>query len=111
MKKFSLAAIARSELREAVNASNGRAARTVFGGHEHVMRQTVMALAQGTELQEHENPGEATILVISGRIRVSSGGEQWEGRSQDLLILPSGRIQVTALEESSILLSVAKSGR
>ncbi len=111
MKKFSLAAIARSELREAVNASNGRAARTVFGGHEHVMRQTVMALAQGTELQEHENPGEATILVISGRIRVSSGGEQWEGRSQDLLILPSGRIQVTALEESSILLNVAKSGR
>ncbi|MFY9678268.1 cupin domain-containing protein [Glutamicibacter protophormiae] len=111
MKKFSLAAIARSELREAVNASNGRAARTVFGGHEHVMRQTVMALAQGTELQEHENPGEATILVISGRIRVSSGGEQWEGRSQDLLILPRGRIQVTALEESSILLSVAKSGR
>ena len=111
MKKFSLAAIARTELREAVNASNGRAARTVFGGHEHVMRQTVMALARGTELQEHENPGEATILVISGRIRISSGGEQWEGRSQDLLVLPNGRIQVTALEESSILLSVAKNAR
>lgn len=49
--------------------------------------------------------------MISGRIRISSGGEQWEGRSQDLLVLPDGRIQVTALEESSILLSVAKNGR
>ncbi|WP_313814929.1 LuxR family transcriptional regulator [Glutamicibacter sp.] len=108
MKKFSLTAIARAELREAFNASNGRAARTVFGGHEHTLRQTVIALLEGTELQEHENPGEATVLILSGRIQVSSDGEYWEGRSQDLLILPHGRTQITALEESSILLSVAK---
>lgn len=111
MKKFSLAAIARSELREAGQASNGRSARTVFGGHEHVLRQTVIALAAGTALQEHENPGEATVLVLSGRIQLSSDGERWEGRSQDLLLLPHGRTQITALEESSVLLSVAKTRR
>lgn len=108
MKKFSLTAIARAELREAVSSANGRAARTVFGGHEHTLRQTVIALASGTQLQEHENPGEATVLVLRGRIRISSEGQQWEGRDQDLLILPAGRAQITALEESSILLSVAK---
>jgi len=110
MKKFSLTAIARAELREASTSSNGRAARTVFGGHEHTLRQTVIALAAGTELQEHENPGEATVLVMGGRIRISSNNEQWEGRDQDLLILPEGKTQITALEDSSILLSVAKLG-
>ena len=54
MKKFSLTAIARAELREASTSSNGRAARTVFGGHEHTLRQTVIALAAGTELQERQ---------------------------------------------------------
>jgi len=35
-------------------------AHTVYGGHEHVLRQTVIALVGGSRLEEHENPGEAT---------------------------------------------------
>lgn len=111
MKKFSLAAIARTQLREAADATNGRAASTVFGGHEHTLRQTVIGLTAGTELQEHVNPGEATLLVLQGRVTVSSLGNQWEGRSQDLIVLPAGRLKISATQDSSVLLTVAKIDR
>lgn len=111
MKKFSLTAIARTQQRTAATVSSGRAASTVFGGHEHTLRQTVIALAAGTALKEHVNPGEATVLVLSGRIRLTSGEHQWEGRDGDMLIMPSGTSQISAIEESSLLLSVAKTDR
>lgn len=111
MKKFSLTAIARTHLRTAASASSGRSASTVFGGHEHTLRQTVIGLAAGTKLKEHLNPGEATVLVLSGRIRLSSGEDQWDGRTGDLLVLPSDTSQITALEESAVLLTVAKTDR
>ncbi|WP_413455278.1 LuxR family transcriptional regulator [Glutamicibacter sp. FR1] len=111
MKKFSLTAIARAQLRDAEHAGNGRAASTVFGGHEHTLRQTVIGIKAGTELQEHVNPGEATLLVLGGRVTVSSMGNQWEGRSQDLIVLPEGRLKISATEDSSVLLTVAKIDR
>jgi hypothetical protein len=43
MQKTSLDALAREQIQAAHGASNGRTARTVYGGHEHVLRQTVMA--------------------------------------------------------------------
>ena len=111
MKKFSLTAMARTQMQLAAKASSGRSANTVFGGHEHTLRQTVIGLAAGTELNEHSNPGEATVLVLSGRIVLASDAEHWEGRTGDLLVLPSGRSQISALEESGVLLSVAKIDR
>ena len=45
MEKFSLTALAREQLALASNVSSGRASHTVYGGHEHVLRQTVIALA------------------------------------------------------------------
>lgn len=111
MKKFSLTAIARTQLQEAAATSHGRAASTVFGGNEHTLRQTVMGLVAGTELQEHPNPGEATVMVLQGRIRLSSGTQSWEGRTGDLLVMPAGTSQITALEDSGLLLSVAKTDR
>jgi hypothetical protein len=47
MQKRSLDALAREQLEAARRATAGRAAQTVFGGHEHVMRQTVIALLRG----------------------------------------------------------------
>ena len=39
----------------------GRSAKTVYGGREHLLRQTVIALKAGEKLAEHGNPGEATV--------------------------------------------------
>ena len=79
MQKASLTALAREQLKIARETSNGRSARTVFGGHEHVLRQTVIALAAGHRLDEHASPGEATVFVLTGRVRMASGGAEWEG--------------------------------
>jgi hypothetical protein len=43
VEKLSLTALAREQPELANNVSSGRASRTVYGGHEHVLRQTVIA--------------------------------------------------------------------
>jgi quercetin dioxygenase-like cupin family protein len=111
MQKLSLDALAREHLHLAEQSSAGRSAHTVVGGHEHIMRQTMVALTAGTTLAEHENPGEATVLVLSGRVRLETGQDSWEGRRGDLIIVPAARHSLHAVEDAVILLSVAKRGQ
>jgi quercetin dioxygenase-like cupin family protein len=105
MQKMSLDAIAHQQLTDARKAHAGRSATTVFGGHEHALRQTVIALLAGSALGDHENPGEATIYVISGRVEISAGSDVWQGRSGDLLIVPDTTHGLRALEDSVVLLT------
>ena len=111
MQKSSLDALARELLAAARASSAGRAARTVYGGHEHVLRQTVIALAAGRVLAEHDNPGEATVHVLHGRVRLVSGADSWEGRRGDLLVVPDASHSLEAAENSAVLLTVAKTGQ
>lgn len=108
MQKLSLDALGREHLERARASDAGRSAETVYGGHEHTLRQTLLTLSAGTNLGEHENPGEATVVVLSGRIRLSAGGDSWDGRRGDLLIIPPARHDLQALEDAVFLLSVAK---
>lgn len=108
MEKSSLTALAREQLKIARQASSGRSARTVYGGHEHVLRQTLIALAASHKLDEHDNPDEATLHVLHGRVRLSAGDVSWEGSPGDLLIVPAVRHSLDALEDSAVLLTVAK---
>ena len=108
--KVSLDAVASEQLKTAAAATGGRSAETVYGGHERVLRQTLMALIAGTRMDEHENPGEATLIVVLGRIELSSGEDRWEGRSGDLIVIPPARHSVQALEDSAVLLTVALKG-
>ncbi len=80
------------------------------GGHEYVLRQAVVALTEGSSMAEHNSPGEATIIVLSGRVRLSSGTTTWEGRKGDLLVVPLQRHSLEAIEDAVILLTVAKAG-
>lgn len=108
MQRISLDALATQQL-ELAAAHGGRpAANTVVGGHERVLRQTVIAMLAGSELGEHENPGEATVHVLRGRVRLSSGSASWDARTGDLLKVPDARHSLQALEDSAILLTVAK---
>jgi quercetin dioxygenase-like cupin family protein len=111
MQKMSLPALAREQQELAAAASSGRSARTVWGGHERVLRQTVIALTAGSSMSEHENPGEATLQVITGRVRLAAQGNQWDGRQGDLLFLPPVRHSLLAINDAVVLLTVAKLDR
>ncbi|GAB3345024.1 cupin domain-containing protein [Modestobacter lapidis] len=108
MQKFSLEALGRQLLRTAGSTASGRAADTVYGGHEKSLRQTVVALTAGKTLAEHENPGEATLVVLSGRVRLVAADASWEGREGDLIIIPDARHSLEALSDATVLLTVAK---
>jgi len=108
VQKITLLALARHQLETALAAPSGRSAHTVYGGHEHVLRQTLVALRAGSVLQEHENPGEATLHVLRGRVTLAAGETVWNGLAGDLIIVPDARHAVEAIEDSVVLLTVAK---
>lgn len=105
MHKQSLDALAREIGHRAAEAASGRAARTVYGGHEKQLRQTVIAMRSGARLAEHANPGDATVLVINGRLRLWSGEVSWEGRDGDLIAVPDAPHWVEALTDTVFLLT------
>src|ERR1700712_5556577 len=106
MNKISLIALAREHLETARAASSGRSAHTVYGGHEHNLRQTLIALTAGSNQDEHESPGEATLHVVLGRVRVTNSTAGWEGSPGDLIVLPRTRHGLHAMEDSVVLLTV-----
>jgi len=110
MQTMSLEAIAREQLDAARGSTAGRSAKSVFGGHEHALRQNVVALTAGSSLSEHENPGEATVHVLVGHIRLATGEQSWEGRPGELIVVPDARHSVDALEDSAFLLTAVPRG-
>ena len=105
--KTSLDGLARNHLELAREASSGRSAETVHGGHERALRQTVMALRAGEHMHEHEHPGEVTVQVLLGHVRLVAGPQSWEARPGDLLTMPERRHRVEALEDSVFLFTTA----
>jgi quercetin dioxygenase-like cupin family protein len=105
MDVVSLTAVGDEQLAIARGLSSGRAALTIFGGREHFLRQTVIALVGGRETSVHRSPGEATLLVLQGEMKVTAGGDTWQGAIGDFLVIPGGTHSVLALEDSVMLLS------
>jgi quercetin dioxygenase-like cupin family protein len=87
---------------------SGRAAATVHGGRHHSLRQTVIALTAGSELAEHESPGEATLHVLRGGVRLTAESGDGTGSTGDLLVIPPERHALSADEDSVVLLTVVK---
>jgi quercetin dioxygenase-like cupin family protein len=107
MNTRSLPSLAEEQLTAAKAASNGRAAVTIYGGREHDMRQTLIALVGGAELHEHDSPGEASLQVLRGDVRLTAGADAWEGTAGDYLIIPPQRHALEAVTDAVVLLTVA----
>ena len=63
MDGISLTMLAEEQLEAARSSPAGRAAHTIHGGHDHMLRQTLIALTGGAELAEHNSPGQATLQM------------------------------------------------
>ncbi|WP_134741664.1 cupin domain-containing protein [Nocardioides sp. 503] len=107
MQAESLTDLVRQHLEIARSASSGRSAHTVHGGHEHRLRQTLIALAAGHRLDEHESPGEATLQVLHGTVTLVAGEERHDGATGDLIVIPDSRHSLEAVDDAVVMLTVA----
>ncbi len=107
MEGASLTQLGQEQLVAAKEAASGRAAVTVFGGREHDLRQTLIALVEGRSLGEHDAPGEASLQVLSGQVRLHAGQESWDGAEGDYLVIPPTRHDLEAVTDAVVLLTVA----
>jgi quercetin dioxygenase-like cupin family protein len=110
MNSTSLDALIDEHLATAREHSAGRSAHTVYGGQGHALRQTMIALVAGRRLGEHESPGEATLQVLRGKVRLHAGQDTWNGGAGDHVVIPPARHDLEALEDSAVLLTVALHG-
>jgi quercetin dioxygenase-like cupin family protein len=107
MQTTALVALAQQQLGVARGAGSGRSAVTVYGGREHDLRQTLIALKAGAVLGEHEAPGEATLQVMEGQVVLRAGDDEWEAEVGDHLVIPPKRHDLAARVDSVVLLTVA----
>lgn len=81
----------------------------MHGGHDQQLRQTLIALASGRSLDEHESPKEATIYVVQGRVRLTAGDKSWPGAAGHFIAVPDARHVLAADEDSVVLLTAVVS--
>lgn len=103
-----LGSLADDLLTRATEASSGRATQAFHAAPGGVLTQVVLALTAGKQLSEHENPGEAFLQILRGRVRLTAGDEAWELGAGDLLAIPQRRHAVLALEDTVVVLTLAR---
>ncbi|MFC4852426.1 hypothetical protein [Actinophytocola glycyrrhizae] len=98
-------AVAAELLAEARKHDAHRAARTLVGGP--AQRATLIAMAEGAKLAEHDAPAAGTLLVVTGRVRLHTRDRDWVLESNQLAAVPHLRHGLTALTDAVVLLTVA----
>jgi quercetin dioxygenase-like cupin family protein len=101
--RFRLGTDAPSDLiDEGALARSGRTARTLI--KEGPLRVTLVALAPGGVLAEHQASGPISVQVLSGQIRFRVGEEEWMLEEGDLLSLGAAISHSVDAEQRSVFL-------
>lgn len=106
MDSVNLTTLADEALAAAREASAGRKVVPIPATGSH--KQLVLALVEGAALSEHENPGQARLLVLRGSVTLTAGEETWSGTEADLLTIPERRHDLRATTDAVVLLSFVK---
>lgn len=95
--------------KELLNDARGRearrAARTLVTGA--AQRATLIALCEGAVMAEHDSPPAATLLVVTGRVRLHTRDREWVLDANHLTAIPRQRHSLTALTDTVVLLTVS----
>src|SRR5690606_12950286 len=99
-----------AELRqEEAYQRSGRAGRTLAKSGR--LRVTLVAMAHGNVIGTHQADSPLTLHVLSGHIRFRAGGADHElGAGQLLFFGPGDAHDLTATEETSLLLTLSAIG-
>ena len=97
--------VADALLAELQNHTTGRTATTILTGT--VMRSTLIAMAGGAELGEHDSPAAATLQVIRGAATLRSGDRNWSLSAGEVMPIPPTRHSLHADTDVVVLLTVA----
>lgn len=76
------------EIDQALLAKHGRSARTLV--KEGPLRLTLIAIARGGELPEHDADGPISVHVIDGEIHFSAAGSAYSLGVGDVMVLAAG---------------------
>ncbi|MFI0709736.1 cupin [Streptomyces inhibens] len=98
-----LNALARQQLDDAKASPHGRSAHLFL--HDGPLRQTVIALIAGAELNEYNAPPAASLQVLQGRVRLTGPGGSQELKAGQVAMLPHERHGLRAVEDSAVLLT------
>lgn len=102
---LTLADLAANLLGEAREHHSRRSANTILSGGS--MRATVIALAAGAELGEHEAPPAATLQPIVGEVDLVAGDDHRLVAAGQVIAIPPRRHSLQARSDAAVLLTVA----
>ncbi|WP_298885871.1 LuxR family transcriptional regulator [uncultured Serinicoccus sp.] len=92
-------------LEEARSTGRGRAVRAVV--RQPGQSLVLLGLPAGGGLPEHDAPGPASLLCLSGRVVLSSNGTSWALPTGTARVIPTSRHDVTAAVDSVCLLTLS----
>ncbi|MFD8141452.1 cupin domain-containing protein [Streptomyces sp. NPDC059708] len=85
-----------------------RAAPAAAGAHVPEVAARVVP-ADARRMNEHTTPPAATLHVLRGRVRLTSGGGDTELGAGQLLVIPKERHGLLALDDAAVLLTTVTS--
>ena len=100
-------AAAISLLKEAQDASSGRAGRTLQREAHASLKQTLLALRASQSLGDHTAPGPASVMVVQGSVVLSTAESDLDLGAGDWAPIPRTAHSLRAHSDAVVLLTVA----
>ncbi len=107
----SLTEVGDDVLAQARELDAGRSARTLTPGAGAALKQTVLALTEGSRLNDHRAPGPATLQVLRGKVRMGTATVEIELDAGQWAPIPDESHDLIAMTDATVLLTVVSGAR